>query len=259
MWSSQCNNTAHKHAGTCVRSDNVKETLVQIWRGQRGETLIYRKCKLNIPLQIISSRTDNNTGARQKMWTNSATFLSTKIIKNKKRCWGECPYPLIASKPPHRQDTVNTVCKHKSALCRFVCSTVTVYWCAFVTETRVTYNSFTSQHCRNISGLNLLLLDWTVCHIGTATGNDPAAVHNKKKHYSENKHLMTACKVTLILHSYFLCIYEPSQEGATMFSGSLLWKEWHTGSETKHRAFTSLGKQSDFNNTLIACKHPALN
>lgn len=181
MWSSQCNNTAHKHAGTCVRSDNVKETLVQIWRGQRGETLIYRKCKLNIPLQIISSRTDNNTGARQKMWTNSATFLSTKIIKNKKRCWGECPYPLIASKPPHRQDTVNTVCKHKSALCRFVCSTVTVYWCAFVTETRVTYNSFTSQHCRNISGLNLLLLDWTVCHIGTATGNDPAAVHNKKK------------------------------------------------------------------------------
>lgn len=150
MWSSQCNNTAHMHAGTCVLSDNVKETLVQIWRGQRGEALIYRKCKLNIPLKIISSRTDNNTGARQKIWPNSATFLSTKIIKNKKRCWGECPYPLIASKPPHRQDTVNTICKHKSALCRFVFSTVTVYWCAFVTENnlQLIYISTLQKHKR---------------------------------------------------------------------------------------------------------------
>lgn len=132
-------------------------------------------CRLSAAEQITTRELDRRCEQTLRL------FFPPKSLKTKKRCWGECPYPLIASKPPHRQDTVNTICKHKSALCRFVCSTVTVYWCAFVTETRVTYNSFTSQHCRNISGLNLLLLDWTVCHIGTATGNDPAAVHNKKK------------------------------------------------------------------------------
>lgn len=70
---------AGRHAATCVKSDATTETLEQITRPDlMGEALIYRKCKLNIPHEIIGSQTDSCRKSRQQTWTDSTTLQHTK-------------------------------------------------------------------------------------------------------------------------------------------------------------------------------------